>query len=275
MCEEPGCYVRPSFKFPIPGATKQRCARHKLAGMVGNHSKILPEIADVDVAALELTSATTKRARGEVLKDQRQQLMIMVIENVLAETGGMTARESARFNPPGDVEPDCHDDASAHEQGEKQAGQRQSNKPIIIRGDSHGLQKVLDEYDIHFFECLAYLISEKRITLKIIKPKEGNGIAHYKSGVFHDGVDFVGYKASCNFTLYGLSENLEEKEVTKRKNLHLKAVKAKSSNNASTPLIKEMGNSKDKKRTSALKGSLLETAEDNWVVIHFRIRYKK
>ena len=129
--------MRPSFKFPIPGATKQRCARHKLAGMVGNHSKILPEIADVDVAALELTSATTKRARGEVLKDQRQQLMIMVIENVLAETGGMTARESARFNPPGDVEPDCHDDASAHEQGEKQAGQRQSNKPIIIRGDSH------------------------------------------------------------------------------------------------------------------------------------------
>jgi hypothetical protein len=87
----------------------------------------------------------TKRARGEVLKDQRQQLMIMVIENVFAEAGGMTARESARFNPPGDVEPDCHDDASAHEQGEKQAGQRQSNKPIIIRGDSHGLQKVLDQ----------------------------------------------------------------------------------------------------------------------------------
>ena len=143
--------MRPSFKFPIPGAISQRCARHKLAGMVGNNGKLLPDIAvGRNVAALELTSAMTKRARGEVLKDQREQLMIMVADKFFAEAGGMTARESARFNPPrkkaplkaGDVEPDCHDDVSAHEQGENQAGQRQSNKAIIIRGDSHAKQNL-------------------------------------------------------------------------------------------------------------------------------------
>ncbi len=79
--------------------------------------------------------------------------------------------------------------------------------------DVVSLGRVLDEYDTHFFECLAYLISEKRIEIKVIKPKNGKGIAHYKSGVFSDGQDSIGYKASCNFTLFGLSENLEELEA--------------------------------------------------------------
>jgi superfamily II DNA or RNA helicase len=79
--------------------------------------------------------------------------------------------------------------------------------------DSSILHRYLDEYDIHFFECLTYLISQKRIEIKVIKPKNGKGIAHYKSGVFSDGENNVGYKASCNFTLYGLSENLEELEA--------------------------------------------------------------
>lgn len=87
-----------------------------------------------------------------------------------------------------------------------------TNKVFDIT-DVVSLSKVLDEYDQHFFECLAYLISEKRIEFKVIKPKKGNGIAHYKSGVFYDGEDYVGYKASCNFTAYGLSENLEELEA--------------------------------------------------------------
>lgn len=79
--------------------------------------------------------------------------------------------------------------------------------------DSSILHQYLDEYDVHFFECLTYLIHQKRIEIKVIKPKKGKGIAHYKSGVFADGQDYVGYKASCNFTLYGLSENLEELEA--------------------------------------------------------------
>lgn len=90
---------------------------------------------------------------------------------------------------------------------------RDSDNKVFDLMDVVSLGKVLDEYDTHFFECLAYLIAEKRIEIKVIKPKNGKGIAHYKSGVFSDGLNSVGYKASCNFTLYGLSENLEELEA--------------------------------------------------------------
>lgn len=72
------------------------------------------------------------------------------------------------------------------------------------------LKRSLNEYGQHFFECLAWLISNEKIQIKIIRPKSGKGIAHFKSGVFHDGVNAVGFKASCNFTAYGLTENLEE-----------------------------------------------------------------
>lgn len=93
-------------------------------------------------------------------------------------------------------------------------GQNSDNlNKIFDLTDVVSLEKVLDEYDTHFFECLAYLIAEKRIEIKIIKPKKNRGIAHYKSGVFSDGENSVGYKASCNFTLLGLSENLEELEA--------------------------------------------------------------
>jgi len=94
----------------------------------------------------------------------------------------------------------------------EKASQESINKVFDLT-DVVSLGRVLDEYDTHFFECLAYLIAEKRIEIKVIKPKNGKGIAHYKSGVFTDGQDYVGYKASCNFTLYGLSENLEELEA--------------------------------------------------------------
>lgn len=89
----------------------------------------------------------------------------------------------------------------------------ESSNTIFDLTDVASLRQVLNEYDKHFFECLAYLISEKRIEIKVIKPKNGEGIAHYKSGVFYDGQDAVGYTASCNFTLYGLSKNLETLEA--------------------------------------------------------------
>lgn len=72
------------------------------------------------------------------------------------------------------------------------------------------LKRTLDEYGKHFFECIAWLIANEKIQIKIIKPKNGRGIAHYKSGAFSDGNDTVGFKASCNFTAFGLLENLEE-----------------------------------------------------------------
>jgi len=80
---------------------------------------------------------------------------------------------------------------------------------VFDLNDIISLSNVLGEYDKHFFECLSYLISDNRIDIKIIKPKDSSGISHYKSGVFSDGINQVGYSASCNFTLFGLSENLE------------------------------------------------------------------
>lgn len=76
--------------------------------------------------------------------------------------------------------------------------------------DINSLKNSLDDYGQHFFECLAWLIANEKIQIKIIKPKYGKGIAHYKSGAFYDGIDTVGFKASCNFTAFGLLENLEE-----------------------------------------------------------------
>jgi superfamily II DNA or RNA helicase len=87
------------------------------------------------------------------------------------------------------------------------------NIRVFDLNDIATLQNSLDDYGTHFFECLAYLISQKRIQIKIIKPKEGQGIAHYKSGVFFDGENYVGYQASCNFTYYGLAENREQLEA--------------------------------------------------------------
>lgn len=80
----------------------------------------------------------------------------------------------------------------------------------IDLSDIKELKNVLDEYGKHFFDCLAWLISNNKIQIKIIKPKFGKGIAHYKSGAFSDSTNTVGFKASCNFTAFGLLENLEE-----------------------------------------------------------------
>jgi len=96
----------------------------------------------------------------------------------------------------------------------------EEDKAAIIAGKKKGVQipfdledirsirAGLDEYGKHFFKCLAYLISNDRIEIKIVKPKS-KGIAHYKEGVFRDENDSVSFSASCNFTAFGLLENAE------------------------------------------------------------------
>lgn len=79
--------------------------------------------------------------------------------------------------------------------------------------DVRRLKASLNEYGRHFFECLAWLISSKRIQIRAIKPKSQHGIAHYKSGIFSDGTNQVRFKSSCNFTASGLLENLEELSI--------------------------------------------------------------
>lgn len=99
-------------------------------------------------------------------------------------------------------------------ENDKDAIHKGQNKNITVRNfnleDILSIKNSLDSYGKHFFECLAWLISHEKIQIKIIKPKNGKGISHYKSGIFGDGNNSVGFKASCNFTAFGLLENLEE-----------------------------------------------------------------
>lgn len=76
-----------------------------------------------------------------------------------------------------------------------------------------GLRKTFDEYQQQFFECLAFLIYNKRINIRIIKPKNKKGIAHTKSGQFRDGDSVTSFTGSANFTISGLFNNLEEIKI--------------------------------------------------------------
>lgn len=71
------------------------------------------------------------------------------------------------------------------------------------------IKNVLSIRDQHFFECLAWLIKNDRLELKIVIPKDGDGIAHTKCGVFSDGMNRVAFEGSCNFSHTALIENLE------------------------------------------------------------------
>jgi superfamily II DNA or RNA helicase len=97
-------------------------------------------------------------------------------------------------------------------QQDKEAIEKGKTKPSSLINftieDIQELKNILNEYGKHFFECLSWLISTDRIEIKIIEPK-GKGISHYKKGVFNDGKNKVSFNASCNFTAFGLMENLE------------------------------------------------------------------
>lgn len=71
------------------------------------------------------------------------------------------------------------------------------------------IKNVLSIRDQHFFECLAWLIKNDRLEIKIVVPKYGDGIAHTKCGVFYDGLNRVAFDGSCNFSRTALIENLE------------------------------------------------------------------
>ena len=71
------------------------------------------------------------------------------------------------------------------------------------------VKRTLSERDRHFFECLAWLIKSERLEIKIVVPKEGEGIAHTKCGIFSDGLNRVAFDGSCNFSRTALIENLE------------------------------------------------------------------
>jgi superfamily II DNA or RNA helicase len=75
------------------------------------------------------------------------------------------------------------------------------------------LQNTLSKPTRHFFECIAWLIAKDRIQFQFIKLKTGNGLPHYKDGIFSDGQNKIGFSGSCNFTGGGLMSNLERVQV--------------------------------------------------------------
>ena len=75
------------------------------------------------------------------------------------------------------------------------------------------LRQTFDEYQQQFFECLAFLINNKRIDIRIIRPQNKKGIAHIKSGQFRDDDSTTSFTGSANFTISGLFNNIEEIKI--------------------------------------------------------------
>ncbi len=86
-----------------------------------------------------------------------------------------------------------------------------TDEDIQIPFDLHSISNIrdsLNDYGLHFFKCLAYLISSKKLKIIFVKPKT-KGIAHYKDGIFRDKRDSISFTGSCNFTAFGLIHNAE------------------------------------------------------------------
>ena len=81
--------------------------------------------------------------------------------------------------------------------------------PAMTLTDMATLKETLSERGKHFFDCVAWLIKNERIQIKIIAPKGGNGISHTKCGLFADATNKVAFDGSCNFSRTALIENCE------------------------------------------------------------------
>lgn len=89
------------------------------------------------------------------------------------------------------------------------AGESDIMLPYFNLQNLQEVKNILSERDEHFFECLAWLIKNERLEIKIVVPKFGEGIAHSKCGLFSDGLNRVAFDGSCNFSRTALIENLE------------------------------------------------------------------
>lgn len=81
--------------------------------------------------------------------------------------------------------------------------------PFFDLNNLEELSYTLNKRDRHFFECLAWLIRNNRIEVKIVRMVNGSGIAHTKCGTFDDGINRIGFEGSVNFSLSALIHNKE------------------------------------------------------------------
>ena len=94
------------------------------------------------------------------------------------------------------------------------AGTNTEDIPFFDIDDIENIKNTLCERDAHFFNCLAWLIRNNRLEIRIIAPKDSIGISHTKSGVFFDGVNIVAFDGSCNFSRTALVNNIESLTVS-------------------------------------------------------------
>lgn len=85
--------------------------------------------------------------------------------------------------------------------------------PYFDLNNLERLSYTLNKRDKHFFECLAWLIRNDRIEIKIVRMVNGSGIAHSKCGTFSDGLNRIGFEGSVNFSLSALIFNKESLSV--------------------------------------------------------------
>lgn len=81
--------------------------------------------------------------------------------------------------------------------------------PYFDLNNLEELAFTLNSRNKHFFECLAWLIRNDRIEIKILRMVNGKGIAHTKCGTFSDGINKIGFEGSVNFSLSALMHNKE------------------------------------------------------------------
>lgn len=81
--------------------------------------------------------------------------------------------------------------------------------PALSLDDIATLKNTLSERGQHFFDCIAWLIKNNRIEIKVIVPKDGSGISHTKCGLFADATNKVAFDGSCNFSRTALIDNRE------------------------------------------------------------------
>ena len=89
-----------------------------------------------------------------------------------------------------------------------------SNLPYFDLRDLDQLSTTLNKHDRHFFDCLAWMIRNDRIEIKVVRMVNGRGIAHTKCGTFSDGTNKVAFEGSVNFSLSALVHNRESLSVS-------------------------------------------------------------
>jgi superfamily II DNA or RNA helicase len=89
---------------------------------------------------------------------------------------------------------------------------KEEDKIIDIFTDLEHLAEALSTHSQHFFDCLRYLLKNKR--LQILPVKFNNiDLAHCKRMILYDGQEHISTEGSINFTLPALLKNSESFQV--------------------------------------------------------------